>query len=113
MSRIGKKIITIPSNVTLNFDGNKLKVTGPLGILDRDIRPEIAYNIENNVLTFSVKTETKESNAYFGLTRALVNNMIEGVTKGFEKKLELEGVDTHELGCVFILTNSNPCTTDS
>jgi len=92
MSRIGKKIITIPSNVTLNFDGNKLKVTGPLGVLDRDIRPEIAYNVENNILTFSVKTETKESNAYFGLTRALVNNMIEGVTKGFEKKLELEGV---------------------
>lgn len=92
MSRIGKKIITIPSNVTLNFDGNKLKVTGPLGVLDRDIRPEIEYNVENNILTFSVKTETKESNAYFGLTRALVNNMIEGVTKGFEKKLELEGV---------------------
>lgn len=92
MSRIGKKIITIPSDVTLDFEGNKLKVNGPLGFLDINIRPEIGYLLENNILTFHVKTETKESNAFFGLTRALVNNMIEGVTKGFEKKLELEGV---------------------
>ena len=92
MSRIGKKIINIPSNVTLNFDGNKIKVTGPLGSLVRELRPEIGHTFENGVLTFFIKDETKESNAFFGLTRALVNNMVEGVTKGFEKKLELEGV---------------------
>ena len=92
MSRIGKKIINIPSNVTINFDGNKVKVSGPLGFLERDLRPEISHSLENGILTFSIKEEGKESNAYFGLTRALVNNMIDGVTKGFEKKLELEGV---------------------
>ncbi|NBO17362.1 MAG: 50S ribosomal protein L6 [Proteobacteria bacterium] len=92
MSRIGKKIINIPTNVTVNFDGNKIKVTGPLGTLERDLRPEISYIHENGVLTFFVKEETKDSNAYFGLTRALVNNMVDGVSKGFEKKLELEGV---------------------
>lgn len=92
MSRIGKKIINIPSNVTLAFDGNKIKVSGPLGTLERELRSEISHQIENGVLSFSVKTETKDSNAFFGLTRALVNNMVEGVTKGFEKKLELEGV---------------------
>ncbi len=92
MSRIGKKIINIPANVTLNFDGNTIKVSGPLGSLTRELRPEISHTFENNILSFFVKEETKESNAYFGLTRALVNNMVDGVTKGFEKKLELEGV---------------------
>jgi len=92
MSRIGKKIINIPSNVNLNFEGNRIKVTGPLGSLEKVLRPEIGHQLENGVLTFFIKDETKESNAYFGLTRALVNNMVEGVSKGFEKKLELEGV---------------------
>jgi len=92
MSRIGKKIINIPANVTLNFEGNKIKVTGPLGSLEKVLRPEIGHTLENNILSFFIKEETKDSNAYFGLTRALVNNMVEGVTKGFEKKLELEGV---------------------
>jgi large subunit ribosomal protein L6 len=86
------KIINIPSNVSLSFDGNVIKVAGPLGVLERELRPEISHQLENGVLSFFVKNETKDSNAFFGLTRALVNNMVEGVTKGFEKKLELEGV---------------------
>lgn len=92
MSRIGKKIINIPSNVTVTFEGNKVKVSGPLGSLEKNIRPEIGYSLEGSNLSFYIKDETKEANAYFGLTRALVNNMIEGVSKGFEKKLELVGV---------------------
>lgn len=92
MSRIGKKIINIPANVSVSFDGNKIKVVGPLGTLEREIRSEIGFNLENGILTFFIKNETKESNAFFGLSRALVSNMVEGVSKGFEKKLELEGV---------------------
>jgi len=92
MSRIGKKIILIPTGVTVTFSDDSVNVSGPLGKLDSKIRPEIGHKIENNVLSFFIKQETKASNAYFGLVRSLVNNMIEGVTKGFEKKLELEGV---------------------
>lgn len=92
MSRVGKKPINIPSGVTLKIHDNVVNVTGPLGSLSQSIRPEIVGTIENNVLTFSIGTESKDSKAFFGLTRALVQNMIDGVTKGFEKKLELEGV---------------------
>ena len=92
MSRIGKKPITIPSGVTVSFDNEFVKVTGPLGFLEAKLRPEIGHSIEDNILTFVVAKETKESSAFFGLVRSLVNNMVEGVTKGFEKILELEGV---------------------
>lgn len=92
MSRIGRKPILIPAGVTITFEENKVKVTGPLGNLESPLRPEIGHTLENNTLTFNIAVETKESPAYFGLVRSLVNNMVEGVTKGFEKKLELEGV---------------------
>lgn len=92
MSRIGKKPVIIPAGVTVSFDTNFVKVSGPLGILETNLRPEIGYNMENNTINFYIKDETKNANAYFGLVRSLVNNMIEGVSKGYEKKLELEGV---------------------
>lgn len=92
MSRIGKKPITIPTGVTVNFTNDLVKVSGPLGNLETKLRPEIGHNLENNTLNFFIKNETKDANAFFGLVRSLVNNMIEGVSKGFEKKLELEGV---------------------
>ncbi len=92
MSRIGKKPILIPAGVTVTFENDFVKVTGPLGNLEAKLRPEISHNIEESTLTFAIKTETKQSSAYFGLVRSLVNNMIIGVTKGYEKKLELEGV---------------------
>jgi len=92
MSRIGKKPITIPTGVSVSFSQDAVKVSGPLGNLESKLRPEIGHNLDNNSLTFFIKDETKDSKAYFGLVRSLVNNMIEGVSKGFEKKLELEGV---------------------
>jgi large subunit ribosomal protein L6 len=92
MSRIGKKTIIIPSGVTVNFLNNAVTVSGPLGKLETSLRPEIGHNIDGNNLSFYIKEETKNSNAFFGLVRSLVNNMVEGVSKGFEKKLELEGV---------------------
>ena len=92
MSRIGKKPIIIPNGVTLDFINDNVKVSGPLGTLESSLRPEIGHNLDNNTLTFFIKNDTKDSKAYFGLVRSLVNNMVEGVSKGFEKKLELEGV---------------------
>ena len=92
MSRIGKKPINIPSGVTVSSDNSLIKVTGPLGTLSHKLRPEISFKLENDVLTFEVVKQTKESSALFGLSRALVQNMVEGVTKGFEKRMELEGV---------------------
>jgi large subunit ribosomal protein L6 len=92
MSRIGKKPITIPTGVSLNFTDNSVKVSGPLGTLESALRPEIGHSMENNVINFFIKSDTKDAKAYFGLVRSLVNNMVEGVSKGFEKKLELEGV---------------------
>ncbi len=92
MSRIGKKPITIPTGVSLSFTDSSVKVSGPLGTLESALRPEIGHSMENNVINFFIKNETKDAKAYFGLVRSLVNNMVEGVSKGFEKKLELEGV---------------------
>lgn len=92
MSRIGKKPITIPAGVSVNFTDNTVKVSGPLGTLETSLRPEIGHSLENNVITFNVKEDTKDAKAFFGLVRSLVNNMVEGVSKGYEKKLELEGV---------------------
>lgn len=92
MSRIGKKPIIIPAGVTVNFNNSLITVSGPLGKLEKNLRPEIGYNLEGNTITFFIKEDTKDSKAYFGLVRSLVNNMIEGVSKGYEKKLELEGV---------------------
>lgn len=92
MSRIGKKPINIPNNVTINFTESNVNVVGPLGSLTCDLRPEIGYSYDNNIVSFYIKDDTKKANAFYGLIRSLVNNMVEGVSKGFEKKLELEGV---------------------
>lgn len=92
MSRIGKKPITLPTGVSVTFTGDFVKVAGPLGTLETELRSEIGHNMENNTLNFFIKKETKDANAFYGLVRSLVNNMVEGVSKGFEKKLELEGV---------------------
>lgn len=92
MSRIGKKTIKLPSGVTFSSEKNELKVKGPKGELVYEKRPEISVSLAENELVFEIAKETKESPAFWGLTRALVNNMILGVSEGFEKKLELIGV---------------------
>ena len=92
MSRIGKKPIPVPTGVKVDIKGSHVKVTGPKGTLEREIRPEVALAEENGVLQVSCKDNSKRTNAFSGLTRTLVNNMINGVEKGFQKKLLVEGV---------------------
>jgi large subunit ribosomal protein L6 len=92
MSRIGKKPITVPSGVTVSVDGSKIKVKGPKGELERVIRSEIAVEQNDGEITLTRPNDSKENRAYHGLTRALIANMVEGVTSGFKKTLEIIGV---------------------
>lgn len=92
MSRIGRKPIEIPAGVTVTIDGRKVVVKGPKGQLEKEIRPEIEAKVEDNQIVFEEKIKTKDSNAFWGMTRALIANMVLGVTEGFEKKLEMVGV---------------------
>jgi large subunit ribosomal protein L6 len=92
MSRIGKKPIPVPSGVTVSVDGSTIKVKGPKGELTREIRSEIAVEQKDGELTLTRPNDSKENRAYHGLTRALINNMVEGVTGGFKKTLEIIGV---------------------
>ncbi|WP_071396703.1 50S ribosomal protein L6 [Bacillus tuaregi] len=92
MSRVGKKPIEIPAGVTVSFDKNTVTVKGPKGELSRSFNPDIQINVEDNVITVSRPSDQKEHRALHGTTRALLSNMVEGVSKGFEKSLELIGV---------------------
>ena len=92
MSRIGKKVITIPKGVTITNANGEMQVKGPKGQLSRALPEGITATIENDQLTFVRASEERQVRALHGLTRALVNNMVEGVTNGFTKKLELVGV---------------------
>lgn len=94
MSRIGKKPITILDGVKMSLNGQELTVEGPKGTLNYKLRPEVSVDInsDDSVVTVSAKDDDRESRAYHGLTRALINNMIIGVKDGYEKKLELQGV---------------------
>jgi len=92
MSRIGKKPIEIPQGVEVNIENNLVSVKGPKGELERYIRPEIKIEKKDNELIVAPDKETKRTNALWGLSRTLIANMIEGVTNGFEKKLEIHGV---------------------
>jgi large subunit ribosomal protein L6 len=92
MSRIGKKPIEVPTGVTVSLEPGRVAVAGPLGSLQQEIplRMQIAHDA--GVVTVSRPTERGEDRALHGLTRTLIANMVEGVTKGFEKKLEIQGV---------------------
>lgn len=92
MSRIGFKVIEIPSNVTINVAKNKVSVKGPKGELHQEIDPDFTIKQENNELTVVRPTEQKRHKALHGLYRALIANMVEGVSKGFKHQLELVGV---------------------
>ncbi len=92
MSRIGKQEILIPAGVEVIINGRNVEVKGPKGHLGMKARPEILIEKNDDRITFSPKDDELETKAYWGLTRTLVNNMIEGVLKGFEKKLEINGV---------------------
>lgn len=92
MSRVGKNPIVLPAGVEATFSGRQLAVKGPKGNLNWEIPFEVAFTFEDNTITFSPKKEDKQSLALWGLSRAMVNNMVVGVKEGFEKKLELRGV---------------------
>jgi large subunit ribosomal protein L6 len=92
MSRVGKKPIEIPTGVTITNDNNTVTVKGPKGELTRTFSQDMAITVEENVLTVVRPSESKEHRTIHGTTRALLSNMVEGVTKGFERGLELIGV---------------------
>jgi len=92
MSRIGKQPISIPSGVTVTLDGQKVTAKGAKGELSRDIRPEIEVKQEESEIVLSPRDESAQSGAYWGLSRTLIANMIEGVSKGYEKELTIKGV---------------------
>jgi large subunit ribosomal protein L6 len=92
MSKIGKKPIAIPAGVTAAVDGQKIRVKGPKGELSLVIADEVAAKIENNTISFSPRGETKRHRAAWGTSRANVNNIVAGVTKGYERRLEITGV---------------------
>ena len=92
MSRIGKKLIVIPAGVDVQVSGQKIVVKGPKGELQRGINSEIKVEIKDGQIFVSPQTETKNTNALWGLTRALLANMVIGVTEGYEKKLSIEGI---------------------
>ena len=92
MSRIGKEPVTIPSGVTIEKSDRLIKVKGPSGELEMTFRPEVEVEIADGVLTVSTSTPGRQAQAYWGLTRSLINNMILGVSKGYTKQLEIKGV---------------------
>ncbi|MCX6721307.1 MAG: 50S ribosomal protein L6 [Candidatus Staskawiczbacteria bacterium] len=93
MSRIGKKLIEVPQGVTVEINDKEIAVKGPKGELKQFIHPEIKIEIKDGKIFVAPKAElSKKGRGLWGLYRALVANMVEGVSKGFEKKLEIEGV---------------------
>ena len=92
MSRIGKKPIAIPAGVEVKIDGNVVEVKGNNGTLKKSFRPEINIAVENGEIIVSRPDDTKEMRSLHGLTRTLVSNMVTGVSTGFAKELEINGV---------------------
>ncbi len=93
MSRIGRMPIAIPAGVTVEVaENNRVTVKGPLGTLERVLPAEMTIAVKGNEVLVSRPNDLKKMKAYHGLTRALVNNMVVGVSKGFEKVLEINGV---------------------
>lgn len=92
MSRIGKLPIPIPNSVEVVIENNLIKITGNRGTLSYMFRPEVEIKKENTQLIVEKKNDTRMGRSVFGLTRALVNNMVVGVTDGFERQIEIIGI---------------------
>lgn len=92
MSRIGKMPVVIPAGVKINLEGNHLTVEGPKGKLENDFNSEIGIDVQADQVIITRSSDDKKYRALHGLTRALINNMVVGVTTGFKKDLELVGV---------------------
>ena len=92
MSRVGRMPITVPQDVTVNIKQDAVTATGPKGKLHRRLNPDISITLQNNSLIVSRPGDSKVHRSLHGLTRTLLANMVEGVTRGFEKNLEIVGV---------------------
>jgi len=92
MSRIGKKPVTIPSGVTATVEGQTVKMKGPKGQLSFVVHDDVEVKFENGVVKVAPRVKTNRAQAMYGTARAQVANLVAGVTKGFEKKLEINGV---------------------
>jgi large subunit ribosomal protein L6 len=92
MSKIGKKAVAIPAGVSAVLEGGTIKVKGPKGELALALGQEVAAKIENNSISVTSRGESKHHRAMWGLTRAMLANLVVGVSKGYEKRLEITGV---------------------
>lgn len=92
MSRIGKKAVEVPAGVQVTLEGQRITVKGPKGQLSHTVAEEIAVTQDGGQLSFAPTSDSQRARAMWGLSRSLVGNMVEGVTKGFERRLELVGV---------------------
>ena len=92
MSRVGKRPVAIPSGVTANVEGQTVNVKGPKGALQLVVPDDVEVRVDGGAIKLDPRAETKRARAMWGLSRSLVYNLVAGVTKGFEKKLEITGV---------------------
>ena len=92
MSRIGKKPVAIPSGVTADIEGRRLSVKGPKGTLAMGLSDLVDYKVEDGSIAFGPANDSKEARSHWGMQRTLVSNLVEGVTQGFTKVLEIKGV---------------------
>ena len=92
MSRIGRKPIVIPAGVEVKIDGQNVTVKGPKGTLNSTIHPLMTAKVENGEVVVTRPNDEKEARSLHGLTRTLISNMVEGVTNGYKKQLEIQGV---------------------
>jgi large subunit ribosomal protein L6 len=92
MSRIGKKAVPVPSGVTANVEGQTVKMKGPKGALSLVLHDDVSVKLENGGIKVDPRFETKRARSMWGTYRTLVSNLVTGVTKGFERKLEITGV---------------------
>lgn len=92
MSRIGKLPVTVPAGVDVKIDGTTVTVKGPKGTLTNTFKPTMNISLDNGILSVEPASDTKTNRALHGLTRTLINNMVVGVTEGFKKELDLNGV---------------------
>jgi len=92
MSRIGKKAVAVPSGVQASVEGQKVKVKGPKGALELVLPNDVSAAVDQGALSVTPRAETKRARAMWGLSRSLVANLVAGVTNGFERRLEINGV---------------------
>ena len=92
MSRIGKRPVAIPSGVTAQIEGDKLSVKGPKGTLSMGLSDLVTYNVEDASIAVTPANDTKAARSHWGMQRTLVSNLVEGVTQGYTKVLEITGV---------------------